>query len=304
MVSDRRKFLKVSAATAGVLVSGAVSADDVRVVDDFAGAYGVLVDTVLCVGCRKCEQACQLANGPCDRDPESLLDRSVFATQRRPDECAYTVVNEFSDPDRSGRNYWMKFQCMHCNKPACVSACIVGALTKDSRGPVVYDTWKCIGCRYCFLACPFDIPAYEYANALNPLLRKCTFCYDQFAERGFKPACVKVCPGGALTFGTREELTDLARIRIKQSPDKYVDQIYGEHEVGGTSWMYLAGTDFAATALPGTTDEPISELTERIQHGVFKSFVPPIVLYGLLGLIMHSLRTKGKESGGEHEKQI
>ncbi len=301
MQEDRRKFLKVSAAAAGVLASGVASAEEVPAADDFAGAYGVLVDTVLCVGCRKCEQACQVANGPSERDPDSLLDRSVLDTQRRPDHCAYTVVNRFTDSDTPDRDYWMKFQCMHCNQPACVSACIVGALTKDERGPVVYDTWKCIGCRYCFLACPFDIPAYEYANALNPQLRKCTFCYDRFAEPGFRPACVKACPGGALTFGTREELIDLARMRMKRSPDKYIDTIYGEREVGGTSWMYLAGTDFAATALPDVGQEPISELTEKIQHAVFKSFVPPLALYGLLGLIMHSLRIKRKESGENHE---
>ncbi len=302
MQEDRRKFLKVSVGAVGVLASGAASAGSLRTTDEFADAYGVLVDTVLCVGCRKCEQACQAANGPCELDLDSLLDRSVLDTQRRPDHCSYTVVNRFAGRNNQDRDYWMKSQCMHCNQPACVSACIVGALTKDERGPVVYDTWKCIGCRYCFLACPFDIPAYEYANALNPQLRKCTFCYERFAEPGFQPACVKTCPERALTFGTREELIDLARMRIKRSPDKYIDAIYGEHEVGGTSWMYLAGTDFATTGLPDVGEEPISELTESIQHGVFKSFVPPIALYGLLGLIMHSLRNRRKEAGENHEQ--
>lgn len=296
--------MKVSAVAAGTLAAGAAPAADYRRVDNFLQTYGVLVDTVLCVGCRKCEQACQVANGPCDRDPELLLDRSVFDTPRRPDECAYTVVNRFADPDSPNRSYWIKSQCMHCNEPACVSACIVGALTKDHRGPVVYDTWECIGCRYCFLACPFDIPAYEYANPLDPQVRKCTFCHDRFSDRGFRPACVKVCPGGALTFGARGELIDLAFIRIKQSPDRYIDRIYGQHEVGGTSWMYLTGTDFANTSLPEVIDRPISDLTETIQHGVFKSFVPPIALYGLLGLIMHSLKDTKREAGKNHDKQV
>ncbi|UCD64250.1 MAG: 4Fe-4S dicluster domain-containing protein [Candidatus Zixiibacteriota bacterium] len=293
MRKDRRDFLKMSAAATGALVAGAASAAETPVTADFSRAYGVLVDTVLCVGCRKCEQACYLAHSHCKKDPESLLDRTVFEESRRPDECAYTVVNRFVDPDRPDRNFWMKAQCMHCNQPACVSACIVGALTKDWRGPVVYDTWKCIGCRYCFLACPFDILAYEYNNALDPQVRKCTFCHERMAEPGFRPACVKVCPGGALTYGTREQLIDLALLRIKQSPEKYIDRIYGQHEVGGTSWMYLAGVDFAKTSLPEPGDQPISSLTETIQHGVFKSFVPPLALYGLLGLIMHSLKDNG-----------
>lgn len=301
MRKDRRAFLKVSAVAAGALAASNAPAADYRTDGDFLQTYGVLVDTVLCVGCRRCEQACQLANGPCDRDPESLLDRSVFDTPRRPDDCGYTVVNRFTDPGSPDRNYWMKIQCMHCNYPACVSACIVGAITKDELGPVVYDAWKCIGCRYCMVACPFQIPAYEYDNALDPRVRKCTFCYDKFGQAGFRPACVAVCPGGALMFGKREELIDLALIRMKKSPDKYTDKIYGEHEIGGTSWMYLAGVDFANLTLPQLGEEPISSLTEKIQHGLFKSFVPPLALYGLLGLIMHSLRDEGHKVGANHE---
>lgn len=290
MLKDRRKFLKVStAAAAATVFPRPASSDTTRtpVEASNAQACGVLVDTVLCVGCRQCERACHEANHICEKPSQTFSDVTVLDYPRRPDECAYTVVNRVAGADRK---YWMKAQCMHCNEPACASACIVGALTKDSRGPVVYDAWKCIGCRYCFLACPFDIPAYEYSNALDPQVRKCTFCYQPVNDSEFRPACVAVCPGGALTFGTREELIDLALMRIKRSPDRYVNKIYGQHEVGGTSWMYLAGVDFASTPLPQLDNQPISALTEKIQHGVFKSFVPPLVLYGLLGLIMHSLR--------------
>ncbi|UCE24354.1 MAG: 4Fe-4S dicluster domain-containing protein [Candidatus Zixiibacteriota bacterium] len=304
MRKDRREFLKVSvAASAATLVPDTISSDTTVAGGEVknAGAFGVLVDTVLCVGCRQCERACHKANGICEKDPESFSDRTLLESPRRPDECAYTVVNRIAGTDPK---YWMKMQCMHCNEPACASACIVGALTKDNRGPVVYDAWKCIGCRYCFLACPFDIPAYEYGNALNPQVRKCTFCYQRFGESEFQPACVSVCPGGALTFGTREELIDLALLRMKRAPDKYVDDIYGRHEVGGTSWMYLAGVDFASTSLPRVGSQPISALTEKIQHGVFKSFVPPLVLYGLLGLIMHSLRENKQEVRENNEQQI
>jgi len=190
---------------------------------------------------------------------------------------------------------------MHCNLPACVSACIVGALAKDERGPVTYDAWKCIGCRYCMVACPFQVPAYEYENALNPRLMKCMFCYDRFDEAGFRPACVTVCPGGALTFGLRENLIDLAYLRMKRSPDQYYNRLFGENEIGGTSWMYLAGVDLVGSLLPALSNEPISALTEKIQHGLFKSFVPPLALYGLLGLIMHSLRKGKAENGESHE---
>jgi len=193
----------------------------------------------------------------------------------------------------------VKVQCMHCNDPACASACIVGALKKSDAGPVVYDAWKCIGCRYCMVACPFQIPAYEYQNALDPQVRKCTFCSPRL-EQGKKPACVEICPCEALIFGKREELVDLAQSRFRANPGRYVEHIYGEKEVGGTSWMYLAATDTTAAGLPKLGEEPIPNATEVIQHGIFKSFVPPLALYGLLGLVMHSLRDSGsKESSHE-----
>jgi formate dehydrogenase iron-sulfur subunit len=88
---------------------------------------------------------------------------------------------------------FVKFQCMHCHDPACVSACIVGALTKQTSGPVIYDVRKCIGCRYCMIACPFQVPAYEYYNPLTPEVRKCNFCFQDIKE-GKLPACVQNVP--------------------------------------------------------------------------------------------------------------
>ncbi len=301
MQHDRRQFLKISAAAAGTVLPTVALARDEAVGPDFATADGVLVDTVLCVGCRQCERACNEANQLCEKDPQSFSDATVLNTPRRPDACAYTVVNRFSDPDRPDQRFSMKVQCMHCNHPACVSACIVGALAKNERGAVVYDAWKCIGCRYCMVACPFQIPAYEYENALDPRIKKCTFCDERSGSEGFVPACVSVCPGGALTYGKREDLIDLALIRMKRSPDKYVKKIYGEHEIGGTSWMYLAGVDFANLTMPELDSDPVSATTEKIQHGLFKSFVPPLALYGLLGLIMHSLREEKQKGGESHE---
>jgi Fe-S-cluster-containing dehydrogenase component len=190
---------------------------------------------------------------------------------------------------------------MHCNQPACVSACIVGALEKLPSGPVVYDAWKCIGCRYCMVACPFQIPAYEYDNALNPQVRKCTFCATRVIEEGKKPACVAICPNEALTFGKREDLIAMAHARIKANPEKYFDHVYGETEAGGTAWLYLAGSDFINTELPKLRAAAIPDLTESIQHGVFKSFVPPMALYGLLGLVMYSFRNDKQSKEESHD---
>ncbi len=300
MKIKRRDFLKAaSGASLSLLASDALAAaadDDT----DFGDSFGVLVDIALCVGCRKCELACQEANGLPVKEMIEYDDKSVFEVHRRPADNDLTVVNRVESPDKPDRPYFLKVQCMHCNHPACVSACIVGALRKSPEGPVTYDSWKCMGCRYCMVACPFQIPAYEYGNALDPQVRKCTFCFERIRENR-RPACVKACPNEALTFGRRKDLLTLAHERIMQHPEKYRDHVYGEHEVGGTSWMYISPVDFSRTELPELRPDPIPERTEKIQHGIFKSFVPPIALYGLLGLAMFISRRDGR--GGDNDER-
>ena len=300
MSIKRRDFFKLSALATSTLLVGSTQAEPDPEPLDHDGVYGVLVDTVICIGCRKCEWACNDANSLPTQELKAFEDKSVFKKRRRPTSSAFTVLNEFSDPSLPDKKYAIKVQCMHCNDPACVSACLVGAMKKTDHGPVVYDAWKCIGCRYCMVACPFQIPSYEYDNALDPQVRKCTFCSTRVIDEGRKPACVEICPCEALVFGTRGALMELAHTRMIANPGRYVDHIYGEKEVGGTSWMYLAGVDFSAASLPKLSEVPPSHATEPIQHGIFKSFVPPLVLYGLLGLVMHSMR-KPDEKEAKHE---
>lgn len=291
---SRRGFIQtLGAVTATVAVGKRAKAGDhqIPIGDE---QYSVLVDTVVCIGCRKCEWACNNQHKLSTRSLSSYEDKSVFADLRRPDHDAYTVVNEFENPAVDAKKFTVKVQCMHCLQPACASACIVGALTKDPRGPVVYDAWKCIGCRYCMVACPFQIPAYEYHDAASPEVKKCTFCNERLA-RGEKPACVGICPNEALTFGKRRDMIDLARARIRHHPDRYFDHVYGEHEAGGTDWLYITPTSVTHAGLPSLKNEPIPAITESIQHGIFKSFVPPLALYGLLGLIMRTTRRESKE---------
>jgi Fe-S-cluster-containing dehydrogenase component len=174
---------------------------------------------------------------------------------------------------------------MHCDHPACVSACIVGAFSKHENGAVTWDTEMCIGCRYCMAACPFQVPAFEYEKALNPMIMKCDFCFERTKE-GKIPACVSICPVEALTYGSRTVLIKIARDRIKRNPDRYVEHIFGEYEVGGTSWMYLANKEFAELDFPQLGEKPAPGVSESIQHGIFAYFVPPVSLYALLGGIM------------------
>jgi formate dehydrogenase iron-sulfur subunit len=296
----RRDFFKLAGAGSAVLLAGSAQASSEAAQPGANEAFGVLIDTVACIGCRKCEWACNNVNSLPTQPLTAFDDKSVFARHRRPDKGAYTVVNQFSGKDNPDKKYQIKIQCMHCIRPACASACIVGALEKTPDGPVIYDAWKCIGCRYCMVACPFQVPAYEYNNALDPQVRKCTFCHKRITEEGKKPGCVEICPNEALTFGKRGDLINLAYSRMRSNPAKYSGTLYGEHEAGGTAWMYLAAVDFSETELPKIGPDPIPETTEKIQHGVFKAFVPPVALYAILGIVMYNFREKaGKEAHHE-----
>ena len=293
MKLSRRAVLKLALATAsgstGTAMAGQASQTATETPTTVSGYVGVLVDTTLCIGCRKCEEACNRRNH-LPRTAESFSDRDILQSFRRPTDSAFTVVNRFSgspSPDQASvPQTYCKVQCMHCLYPSCVSACIVGALTKMSDGAVVYNPTICIGCRYCQVACPFEIPAYEFHEPLIPRVRKCEFCAVRARGTGANPACAASCPTEALVFGRRADLVAMAKDRLKRRPDRYVNHIYGESEVGGTSWLYLTGRPVREIGLLDLPDTPPPHLTEAIQHGIFKYGIIPVGFYGLLA---HSL---------------
>jgi formate dehydrogenase beta subunit len=262
--------------------------------------YGCLVDITRCVGCRKCEKACkETHNLP---DPKtSFKDKSVFNEKRRMDAGSFTVVNRYFtgkvDEEERLVPSFVKLQCMHCQDPACASACITGALSKKENGAVYYDVSKCIGCRYCMVACPFEVPAYEYEDPVLPRVRKCTFCFERISKEGGVPACAEVCPVEAITFGKRETVLKLAKKKIKEDPGRYIKHVFGEHEVGGTSWMYISGEPFEKLGFTPMPKRPMPKLAETIQHSVYSYMWAPILLFlGLGGLMRWS---KKREKTGE-----
>ena len=247
MSISRRNFFSWLG-TAGC--SAAISSSAHASIKHFKGypeSYGVLHDTVMCIGCRKCEEGCNIVNKL--PEPEKPFDDlSVLEEKRRTTTRSYTVVNRYDKIEGKNSPIFRKTQCNHCLEPACASACFVKALKKTKEGPVIYDSSVCVGCRYCMIACPFEIPAYEYDEPLTPRVMKCTMCYDRVKENKL-PGCVESCPTGALKFGRRDDLIKVARKRIAKRPDRYLDHIYGEHEMGGTSWLYLSGVPFKSIGM-------------------------------------------------------
>jgi len=209
----------------------------------------ILTDITKCIGCLKCVSACKKTN-----DLELDVPR---VWQKNDGLSAENWTSIIRKPDK----HYIRKQCRHCLEPACTMACPVGALHKTDEGAVVYDSDKCIGCRYCMMACPYGIPRYDWDEPV-PYVRKCILCYDNI-KKGQEPACTNICPEKATVFGERDELIKLAHDRIRENPDKYINKVWGEHEVGGTSVLYLSdidlgflsyGTKLGTKALPETTD--------------------------------------------------
>ena len=259
MTVSRRKFLGwLGAAGFSTALAKPATAATTKRFEGHPQSRGVLFDTTRCIGCRKCEAACNKVNElPAPSQP--FDDLSVLTQNRRTDAKTFTVVNQYAPNQAAATPVYRKIQCNHCLEPACASACFVNAFTKTKAGAVIYDETVCVGCRYCMIACPFEIPTYEYDKALTPRVRKCTLCSPRI-EKGLLPGCVEDCPTEALTYGKRDDLIRIARQRIHRFPERYVDHVYGEHEMGGTSWLYLSAVPFSQIGMRedlGVTPAPL-----------------------------------------------
>ena len=260
---SRRRFL--AASVAGCTATALAAPKKALATATFSGypnSMGVLVDLTRCIGCRSCEAACNeeqnLPDPQLPFDDKSVFDQTFHGgtQKRRPDENAYTVVNRYNP--EGGEPVYRKVQCNHCSEPSCLSSCFVNAYTKTEEGAVIYNDKVCVGCRTCMVACPFSIPAYSYSSGFDPVIKKCIFCHETRLKKGLPPACVDVCPQEALTFGKRKELIKIANQRIQTNPNRYINHIYGENELGGTSWMYLSPVPFEEVGFdPKPGNEPI-----------------------------------------------
>jgi formate dehydrogenase beta subunit len=285
MSLNRRQFIKLAGlGIGGALLSpaGAGASESV----DAENSVAMLYDTTLCIGCRACQNACrEWNNTTVERDPSGLYD-----APKELSADTWTLIQLYEgDNDRS----FVKHQCMHCLHPACVSACLVRALQKTPEGPVTYDPSRCVGCRYCMVACPFDVPRFEWDQAI-PVIAKCTFCVDRLAV-GDGPSCAEACPTGALIWGRRGDLLAEAQSRLSSKPGEYVDHIFGQDDGGGTSVLYLSHVPFDKLGFPELGSEPVPELNDQLSPIVLPTLFVGVPLV-LAGIRFIANREKGEEA--------
>jgi formate dehydrogenase iron-sulfur subunit len=284
----RRKFLglcPVAAATAAIAATSPEQGSTVPHADELAAKHAgdpsVLIDVTRCVGCGSCVKACKA-----DNDLETRYDQPAEGPDAALSSTNWTIVQPHQVGE-GGTTVTVKKQCMHCLEPACASVCFMKAIYKSDAGPVVYDVNRCVGCRYCIMACPFGVPTFDYEARMGRV-NKCDMCVDR-TSKGLPTACSEVCPGGAITFGTREEMLSEAHDRMAAEPGRYIDHIYGEHEVGGTGVMYMSDVEFSKLGFPsGLPDEALPGFTHEITR-----LIPPAAAgIGTLLIWLYARRVK------------
>lgn len=286
---SRRAALQTVLAAGATAIAGATPATAAERPEAPADAVGLLYDATLCIGCKACNVACKEANDlppdPGDRDTK-LYDMPIDLSAR-----TKTVIKLYK---ASATDYsYVKVQCMHCVDPACASACMLGAMKKREFGIVSYDPDLCVGCRYCEVACPYNVPRFEFSKAL-PKIVKCELCRHRLAK-GQQPACTEVCPRKAVIFGRRADLLREAHRRLEAEPTKYVPKVFGETEGGGTQVLYLSHVPFEQLGFPALGEASAPALTRSIQHGVYRGFFAPAALYAVLGAVIFRNRRHPSE---------
>ena len=305
MNPGRRRALRVLAGTGAATAAAASPVSAARATGAVPPeAVGMLYDTTKCIGCKACVSACLRANDlEADRSPDGLYQAPLDLNSR-----TKNVIKLFKDDQQVS---YLKAQCMHCVDPACAAACMLGSLHKDeTTGIVSYDPQYCVGCRYCQMACPFNVASFEFEKAI-PKIVKCELCRhrvedatlaptdDGFSRypRDHGPACCEVCPRDAVIYGKRTELLAEAKRRLDANPDAYVPKVYGETDLGGTQVLYLSHVPFEKIGLPELPRESSAHTSKKI-HRFFTSWlVFPIALYAVFASLI-------KLNWKEHEDDV
>ena len=250
----------------------------------------ILTDVTKCIGCRECVIACKKKYGLDQEYPRRWVMHDGLSALN------WTSVLQV-------KNGFVRKLCRHCLEPACASVCPVAALRKTKSGAVIYDSSRCLGCRYCMMSCPFEIPRYDWESRV-PTVRKCIMCAESI-ERGEQPACTQACPVQATIFGDRDELLEKAHNSISLKSDKYLNHIWGEKEVGGTCVLYISHIDLDFLNRGKQLGiEGLPKLTAPAMEAVPYTFAGMgIFLIGLNWIIKRRMKLEKDKTGegGAHE---
>ena len=196
-----------------------------------------LIDISRCIGCKACQAACMEWN---DVRDEVGTTTGIYDNPADLTEHSWTLMRFYEEEIPGKGLQWLivKDGCLHCADPGCLKACPApGAVVQFSNGIVDFNQENCIGCGYCQAGCPFNIPRFA---AKDHKAYKCTLCTDRVAV-GLEPACIKTCPTQALSFGTKEDMLELASQRLVDLKERGFDKaaIYDPQGVGGTHVVYV-----------------------------------------------------------------
>lgn len=242
--------------------------------------YGILYDQTLCYGCKACDYACLIEHNIKLEESKKLSSSSLTFLERTND------------------GFYLRHLCFHCEFPACVNACPVNAFKKSENGAVIYSPKNCLGCRYCMISCPFNIPKFEWFSK-KPEIKKCDMCFETRLKRNMEPACSSVCPTGATKFGVKEELIRIAKKRINENREKYHPHIFGEYDYGGTSLFYLFDRRFDLTKFyPNSSLEPIKSVSEK-----FFTLLKGVAFFSFSTLILIEILAERREKIKNEEKE-
>jgi len=298
---NRREILKAlmggtAVAAAAMTTAPLASAGASEKFELLPDALGLMYDATKCIGCRACMPACQNANG---LQPDTGGSGGLYMQPDTLNARTKNLIKLYVAEDGHERSF-MKQQCMHCVDPACVSGCPMEALHKEPHGVVGWNPTLCIGCRYCQVACPFNIPKFEW-DKVNPKIVKCELCRHIVGTSATEPACTKVCPTHAVVYGKRSDLLAEAHRRIKEKPGFYFeDRVYGETEAGGTQCLVLSHVDYSKLGLPKLGKESPAAQTRKVSDFVYRGFLTPVVVYGGIVAIVRN-RWKEHLKHADHE---
>jgi formate dehydrogenase iron-sulfur subunit len=258
-----------------------------------------LIDISKCIGCKACQVACMQWN---DLRDEVGHNSGVYDNPRDLTDTSWTVMRFTEFEEQDGRLEWLirKDGCMHCAEPGCLKACpSPGAIVQYSNGIVDFHEEHCIGCGYCVTGCPFNVPRI---SKKDNKAYKCTLCSDRVAV-GLEPACVKVCPTGAIMFGSKEDMLHQAEERLVDLKERGYQNagLYDPKGVGGTHVMYVLKHADQPEIYSGLPKDP------RISPMVafWKSFAKPFALLtmGFTALFAFLHYTKVGPNDAEAEKE-